>query len=159
MTETLLSIDPGEATGWSIWLVDEDRPIQRIEYGVTPNGVEGFLDYWESRLRTLRPDIIVFEEFILDGRTKFPPLVARDIQGALVANLRLAGLPGLDLQRNSDKALCPDAVLAEHGLWLLPSEVDWEDARDINDSQIHAIVWAAFKNDHGPTQAAFFPDL
>src|SRR4051812_3156241 len=45
MTETLLSIDPGEATGWSIWLVDEDRPIQRIEYGVTPNGVEGFLDY------------------------------------------------------------------------------------------------------------------
>lgn len=158
MAEMLLAFDPGGATGWSLWLLDEDNPLQRVEYGLIQGGEDGFLDWAEQHLGQLRPDIIVCERFnpdlgTGDGRKSYEPML---IQGALKAICRALGIEVI-WQDIGMKSLCRDDVLKRSGLWVEGSDVGWEDGRDVNDSAIHALAWAKV-SDHEPSVRCYWPE-
>ena len=52
-------------------------------------------------------------------------------------------------QDRTQKALCKDEVLREHGLWLTGKQCNHTDARDIMDAQIHSLAY--LKKFHRPT--------
>lgn len=162
MTETVLGIDPGEVTGWSLWLLDRDVPIQRIEYGLIKGGVDGFITWMEIRLGQLRPSVIVCERFnTKDGRVAVADLTPLPIEGALKA---VASALALEVvwQYNSAKDLCRDDVLKRFGYWITPAQakvdpaIDHIDARDVNDSQAHVLGWAKGMG-HTPTIELLWP--
>lgn len=157
MDETLLSIDPGQATGWSLWTFADDHALQRLDYGVIPEGLDGFLRWAEARIGALRPSVTVFELFRpnLGYNAHSKDYEAMLIEGALKATARALALEVV-YQGNDMKALCSDADLKRLGLWVENSEVEWTDARDVNDSQRHALAWAK-ANGHEATIDAFWP--
>jgi hypothetical protein len=158
MTDSLLALDPGKVTGWSLWTLDDDFPMTRLEYGLAKGGIDGFISFMELRLGIWRPDIIVCEHFDLDGRTRYPDLTPRDCEGALRAMVSALGLEVV-WQNTDMKALCRDQTLKDHGLWLTGSDpaIRHDDARDVNDSQVHALAYAKASG-HEPTVALYWPE-
>lgn len=164
MTDILLALDPGESTGWSSWLIDDDAPLQRIDYGLIKGGLKGFV-MWMSTTLGNRPDLIVCEEFnphlgYGGGSAKnYEPLY---IEGALYAMTDALQLEvvwqGADM-----KPLCSDEKLREQGLYISNAEarenpaISWMDARDVNDSQRHALAWAKL-TEHEPTISSLWPE-
>lgn len=155
MTDVILVFDPGEATGWSLWLLDDDAPMQRVEFGVIPGGVDGFLDWIETRLGSLRPTIICERYDPLRGG-RFKNYTAMYIEGALRAVCRALALE-IIWQDPDMKTLCSDECLKTNGLWIENDEVEWEDARDANDTQRHALGWGK-TIDHEPTVEFYWPE-
>lgn len=154
---SLLSIDPGWATGISLWRVPDDEPIERLTYWLIAGGIEAFSFWFENVFlgdnRFDREDILVCEEFIQDGRTPKVDTNALLIQGYLMGAW---GIDDVVWQPNVMKnAKTGDALLKQHGLWLTGKQVGWKDGRDVMDSQLHALAWA--KNNHAPSQEFFFP--
>lgn len=163
MTESILAIDPGESTGWSLWALEPEYPMQRLECGLVHGGEAGFITFMEVRLGRFRPSIVVCEEWnINDGRRGNPRFSLR-IEGALMAMTSALGIE-LVFQPTSMKDMCRDSVLKEHGLWITNKQaredpqILWQDARDVNDSQINALAWAKAIG-HDPTIEAFWPDV
>lgn len=162
MSESLLALDPGEVTGWSLWVLDDDAPLQRLDYGLIHGGTFGAAEWLEQRLGVLRPDILVCERWNrFDGRAG-DPTYPLQIEGLLIGAARALGLE-ITWQSNGMKDLCRDSTLKEFGFYIMPAaaKVDpaimWEDARDVNDSQRHALAWAKAA-DHEPTVTAFWPE-
>lgn len=158
MTEIVLAIDPGGATGWSQWIYDPEFSIQRVDYGLIPGGVEGFNHWLISRASTWPSiDHVICESWRLAGDAKNPDLEALEVIGALKLQCLQRGVPEPHFQHRSDKAQVSDEKLKEAGLWLTGLDVGWTDGRDVNDSAIHAILWAKLQ-DHLPTIEKFFPE-
>jgi hypothetical protein len=148
----LLSLDPGKVTGWSLWTWDHVNALERVKYGVIPEGIYGFIAWWHRT--NPRVDAIVFERFFLgDDFVNDRTMQASLIEGALLALVPPA-FPTY-FQRRVDKRAVPDHVLKQHGLWLTGTQVGWEDGRDVNDSQIHALAWAK-RQEHEPTLRRYF---
>lgn len=139
---TLLALDPGGTTGWSLWELPETEPLRHLQHGMVKGGLGGFLHWWLPD--GIVPDIVVAEDFILDGRTLTPDTTPLEILGALQA-IR----PDLIRQRNTAKALVPDSLLSAHG-WK------WKGAGHDRDSARHAIAYARTIR-HMPTLRAFWP--
>lgn len=163
MTESVLVFDPGEVTGWSLWTLDSEYPMYRLEYGLIKGGLDGFVSWLELRLGRLRPDILICERFnTKDGRVARADLTPLYLEGALYA---ISSALGLEVvwQGTDMKALCSDDTLRANGLYFLPSEAKGDpaimhvDARDVNDSQRHALAYAK-STDHEPTIALYWPD-
>lgn len=156
MSEPMLFMDPGETTGWSLWNYEETLPLMRLEWGYITGGFEGVMDWGERHLGLLRPDIYCerFDPLRGNNHKNFEPML---IEGGLRAIARALGLP-FEYQDTGMKALCTDETLRRNGLWIENSEVEHEDARDINDSQIHALAWGK-SHDHQPTIERYWPDL
>lgn len=151
----LLSIDPGEATGWSAWYVPDDEPMVRFDYGLVRGGLPGFVKWWASighAIVDAPRDVVVCEKFELGGDVRFPNVEPLRIEGALFA----LSARRVVWQKRTDKAQVPDLLLREHGLWLTGKDVDWEDGRDVNDAQVHALIWGKF--DHMPTLEGYWPE-
>jgi len=164
MTETILGIDPGESTGWSLWLLDNDAPIQRVDYGLIHGGVDGFITFMEVRLGSMRPSVTICEKFNeKDGRVAVADLTPLPIEGAIRA---IASALALELifQPTAMKSMCSDEKLKELGFYITNAEarenpkIRWQDARDVNDSEIHVLAWAK-SIDHTPTVEAYWPDV
>lgn len=153
----VIAFDPGGATGWSFWHYDVDEPMVRTDYGVIAGGADGFCEWlWRHHHLLLRASVSVIEHYVQDGG----PGEADDalqVEGALRATLAALSLPPLVQQRRHDKRQVSDTVLKASGVWVTNDEVDWEDARDVNDSQIHALAWAKMR-EHGPTVAFYWPE-
>lgn len=162
MADTVLSFDPGESTGWSLWTYDEAHPMQRLEYGLIKGGLRGFVFWNTYHLGALRPDTIVCERYnphLGGGAKNYEPLY---IEGALYAITDALAMEVI-WQEIGTKDQCHDSVLRENGLWVSNEDartdpaIDWIDGRDINDSQAHALAWAKL-SDHEPTIALYWPD-
>jgi hypothetical protein len=147
----LLAIDPGKATGVSLWNYEPDAPFERINYWLVQNGSKGFRDWF--READFGVAVIVCESFKPDGRTKAPDLNPVRVETVLEV------LWGDDVifQPNTMKTNVPDALLKKHGLWVTGADVDWVDGRDVNDSQIHALAYAKSIH-HVPTIRKYWPD-
>lgn len=163
MTRTLLAIDPGETTGWSLWALEPDAPLMRLEYGAVLRGVDGFLDWAERQLIALSPSTIIFELFNPHlGYGDAKNYEALEIQGCMRAVARALALQ-VAWHTTAMKALCRDDVLKRAGLYIEPAQakVDeailWKDARDVNDSQRHALAWAK-AHDHQPSIRLYWPN-
>lgn len=164
MTETILAFDPGWTTGWALFALDDDRPVQRLEYGAIHDGLPGFVEFIEQRLGLLRPDILICEKFNEDdGRKANADLTPLPIEGALYAVARALNIE-VTWQSIGMKVLCSDQTLKDQGLWITPAEakVDpailWTDARDVNDAQIHIGGWCK-AHGHEPTVEAWWPEM
>lgn len=149
MTETILAFDPGGVTGWSLWLMTDSTPMHRIDYGLVRGGIDGMLDFFEQKLGGLHPSLVICERFNPDLGDANKEYDALEITGALRGACRALGIE-LVFQDIGMKAQCKDSVLKRLGLWIDGPEVEHEDGRDVNDSQIHALAWAKV-NDHVPT--------
>ncbi|MFF2388943.1 hypothetical protein [Agromyces sp. NPDC058104] len=122
---TILGIDPGgrpsaaksrSATGWSAWEYDAVTPPRPITHGQ----VQG--DEWRFRRWFLeempeafpggRPDEIVCERFLPDGRTLFPDITPLKIEGILIM-----ARPDTVFQPNGFKSALVDKKIHELGLW------------------------------------------
>lgn len=152
---TILGIDPGEATGWSLWEYGKNTAARRLEYGLVLRGVEGFMEFTYAMPMRIA-DEIVFEEFKLDGRTKSPDLVSREIQGCARMWTYGREVP-LHLQDNGFKRQVNDQVLKDAGLWVMPADVGYHKGRDVNDSQVHVLARLKTQG-HLPTLARYWPD-
>ena len=144
----LLSIDPGEATGWSLWHYDAINPLQHLEHGTVLGGLHGFIP-WFSGLDELAFDEVVIEEFILDGRTLLPNTMPLEVIGAVEMWCFERGHL-LARQRNTFKAAAPDHRLKEWGLW-------WPGKGHDRDSARHALAYMRSRK-HMPTISAYWPD-
>lgn len=162
----LLAIDPGYATGISMWFVPNDAPIERKGFLLISGGADAFIDWllFDDLLDefddVVDQNIVVVEKYVDDGRTSHDPN-ALEIQGFLKGFDRAQGNQADKVwdfywQRNSMKnTKNGDKLLKQHGYWLTGKQVGWKDGRDVNDSQLHALAWA--KNNHRPSQEYFFP--
>lgn len=151
----LLAIDPGWATGVSLWRVPDDEPIEREAYWLLKNGPDGFNDFWEEKMNfqaMLDTEIVICEIYLSDGRAPVPDPNALHIEGYLMG---VWGREEVVWQRNGVKVTVGDKLLKQHGFWLTGKQVGWKDARDVNDSQLHALSWAM--NNHRPSQEFFWP--
>jgi hypothetical protein len=161
MTDTLLAIDPGQVSGWSLWLVPDDLPMQRIEYGLVHNGRPGFLEWMADKLGPLRPDILVCEQWrTRDGAADITPVYIEGQLEAVCAALAME----ITWQGTDMKAMCSDDTLRQHGLYIMPAEAKVDpailhiDARDVNDSQRHALGWGK-AHGHEPTVDLYWPEM
>lgn len=158
-TSTLLALDPGGVTGWSTWVFDDEHPIQRLEFGLIRGGVAGARIWFEDHLGTLRPDVLVCERFnpkLGTGGTD-KDYEAMWIQGGLYMIAPALGLT-VTWHDVGMKAMCRDETLKEFGLWINGPEIDHEDGRDVNDSQLHALGWAKAHN-HSPSVEFYWPPM
>lgn len=163
MSETILAIDPGLATGWSVWTDRGEGPAARLRYGLERGGSNGLRGSWIDRaIRYRLVDRVVCESFELDRRTEVPDITPKQIEGILIAWCWESGLP-LTFQPKSHKALAGrqpkrrDQRLKDSGLWITGKEFDHEDGRDVNDSQLHALAYF-FSAGHKPTIRHYWPD-
>lgn len=156
----LLAIDPGKATGWAVLNYDCGEPANLVEAWTTHDGIEGFSDmYWNTRdhangaeLLSDTFDDVVCEGFVLRNNGFVPALNAVEIIGFL------KGMgESVNWQLRTDKALVPDRILKEHGLWQTGKMVGHTDGRDCNDAIIHGLAYL-FKTRHVPTIAKYFPE-
>lgn len=157
MLERWLGIDPGKATGWSIWCHREDAPLQRESFGVVTNGVYGVAEALGGL--TYGVDVVICEKFDLDSRTKSPGLEPKLIEGALILHCWQRGVE-LVFSRKDQKARVKDAAIKAAGLWVKGRAVDWTDGRDVNDSTKHVLAYALDQEVHQqaqPTARWLFP--
>lgn len=157
----MLVIDPGAVTGWSLWAVPEDLPLQRLEYGLVKGGRKGFMAWSRSNLGIIRPDILVCEMWRpRDGAADITPVY---IEGQLEAVADALAME-ITWQGTDMKAMCSDDTLREQGLYIMPAEARVDpaimhiDARDVNDTARHALAWAK-AHGHEATIATCWPEM
>lgn len=138
---TLLALDPGGTSGWSLWQYDALTPLRHIEHGMIGDGLRGFIR-WFSDFGNWQYGEIVAEDFILDGRTARPDTTPLEILGMLEYACHQADVP-LVRQRNVMKVHAPDQLLKDKGLW-------WPGAGHDRDSARHALALMKTRK-HMPT--------
>jgi hypothetical protein len=156
---SFLVLDPGQVTGWSHWAIEPDLPMLRLQFGVIPGGFDGFLDWLESNLAVMGVSLLICERFNPELGTggSGKDYVGMEIQGAVKAVCRALGIEVMMFDVGM-KAECTDDALKRAGLWIENSEVEWEDARDVNDTQRLAHAYAKML-DHEPTIRAIWPPM
>lgn len=142
----LYTIDPGVATGIALGWYEETHAYDRTNVWIIKDGLSGFLDWFEDD-QPVNPfnALWVSERFVLRDNDFVANTEPLKIEGAL-ETLRLRPT----YQLRTDKALCKDEVLKEHGLWVTGKMVGHSDGRDANDATIHALAYLK-KQRHLPT--------
>ncbi|QIK61788.1 hypothetical protein G7068_16105 [Leucobacter viscericola] len=143
---TLLTLDPGGTTGYSLWSVNDSDPIRLLEHGQWQSGIDGVIS---NQVVICRADILVSESFVDDGRTPKPDVQALRIEGALMTMRALAGQSAPIFQRNVYKAHAPDELLRRTGYWK-------KGQPHATDAIRHAIAWAKTRG-HRPTIESLWP--
>lgn len=156
MPRRLLAFDPGLVTGWSYWSFGPAQAMLREDYGLIRGGAEGVIDFCITHHRYLRESVVVCERFVPE-KLGVELTVPIRIEGALMATCASFAVPPPEFQLRSRKRNVGDATLRRAGLWLKGSDpkIDWTDARDVNDSQLHALAWAK-DGEHEPTLRAYW---
>lgn len=142
--QNLEAYDPGKTTGYAYFRVPHDAPMELKQVGQIPDGVMGFIDrdIWDDA------DIVVAEQFILDGRTVKPELEPLKIEGVLIADA-YSLQHELVFQRNNFKKHVTDEKLKEVGWYQ-------KGMPHANDAIRHALAWA--KINHRPTLEKYFKE-
>lgn len=143
----LESYDPGLATGIAIGYYNDTTPFKLLSVRtVDPEWMQDDIWTWFDSPHVVR----VVEGFRLRGSNKFTAdLTGVELIGAmkLVQNMQDVEI---NWQMPTDKALVPDQILRDGGLWQTPKMVGYKTARHINDAIIHALAYL-FKQGHAPT--------
>lgn len=162
----VLVIDPGVATGWSSWYLPPDSPGHRRAFGVIHGGLEGFIAWIDQYYYLDEADVVVFERYIDSGDKSWDrTFAAQRIEGALVMALARPEFPALHaevpvelvLRNRTHKGGVRDEVLKRSGLWLRASDVDHEDANDVNDTSRHFLSYVRDVR-HAASLSHYWPD-
>ncbi|GAB2699385.1 hypothetical protein BKA24_001794 [Microbacterium marinum] len=144
----LLSLDPGGTTGYSVWHYGVVTPLNLIEHGQIPGGLDGFVSWARGFQTRQHIDEIVAEDFVDDGRTVSPDVTPLLIKGAVIDRWSDSDVQ-ITWQLNTYKAHADDILLKRVGFWF----VGQEHARD---SARHAIAYLKVR-DHRPTMKRIWP--
>lgn len=143
---TLLAVDPGKTTGASRWKYSESEPLECVWHGQIGDGINGFIKYI---LDYAEPDIVVAEQFVLDGRTPNPDVTPLKIEGAMMAYYDPESTL-IVFQRNNFKKHVSNELLKAHGLY-------WKGEPHAMDSARHALAYMKTQR-HMPTLQKYFSD-
>lgn len=143
MSKLIEAYDPGKTTGWARFTLEPDQPLQLLTFGQIEGGVKGFI----TRPGLMDVDIVIAEQFVLDGRTHNPDLEPLKIEGVLIADAYALDIQ-LIFQRNNFKKHVDDAKLKEIG-WYQKGKPH------ANDAIRHGLAWAKTTM-HLPTLRAYF---
>ena len=143
---TLISIDPGRATGVCVGHYDDETPFTVDNASILNfEQTMAFLSECDD-LRHFSITEFVVESFTLSAGNKF----TADLAGVeIIGAIKYLGW-NVTWQPRTLKALVPDKVLKDGGLWLTGKDVGHTDARDANDAIIHSLAYLMRKN-HVPT--------
>ena len=114
-----LGCDPGKRTGLA-WLFVDETGIALANYHDVPNGVDGFIEWWDERKHVMQDWNVtcVYESFTLREGKYGVDITPRDVIGALKA---LATRDGVDLIERPPAARLkqmPDRVMKKIGMYL-----------------------------------------
>ncbi len=141
--------DPGEATGYTFGYFSETEGFTMVS-AQTLTREEVFAkmaDEWPQVPGRIR----VVESFRLRASNNFSAnLIGKEIIGAMKFAEYIYDMDTINWQTRGDKALIPDHVLKEHGLWKTPTDVGWNTGRHVNDATIHILAYL-HKHEHLPT--------
>lgn len=143
---TLLALDPGKTTGASLWKYSDTEPLECTWRGQILHGVEGFIKHIIDHPK---PDIVVAEQFVLDGRTPNPDVTPLQIEGAILTYYDTE-LTLVAFQRNNFKKHVSNELLKAHDLY-------WKGEPHAMDSARHALAFMKV-NKHMPTLKKYFSD-
>lgn len=155
----VLGIDPGGTTGIVLLEMPYDAPAQVKFLGEVPEGLDGFLNWWDDSLRGYEHDQVVCESFELDGRTPKPDLTPKEIIGALKVLCRpprhKETTRRLVFQTNTQgKHLMTNEVLKRAGYYPKRGEVKGGHSTD---ALRHALTYVVKTLKHKPTIELLFP--
>ncbi len=147
--------DPGKSTGYVRGVFDDDLHYTPIVFDtLSPEQVYRKVLDWEQE-----PDCIrVVENFRLRGSNQFTAKL-RGVGLIEVMKFRDYMLPSLRpivWQKPTDKALVPDQLLKDTGLWRTGGQVGSNTGRHVNDATIHVLAYL-FKQKHQPTIKWYWP--
>lgn len=140
----LLALDPGKTTGASLWQYSDTEPLECTWHGQIENGIHGFIQYM---LDHAEPDVVVAEQFVLDGRTPNPDVTPLQIEGAILTYYDSA-VTLIAFQRNNFKKHASNELLKQHDLY-------WKGEPHAMDSARHALAFMKV-NRHMPTLQKYF---
>ena len=143
----LLAVDPGKKTGASLWKYSDTEPLECTWHGQIDDGINGFIHYM---LDHAEPDIVVAEQFVLDGRTPNPDVTPLQIEGAILAHYD-SEVTLIAFQRNNFKKHVSNELLKEHDLY-------WKGEPHAMDSARHALAFMKV-NRHMPTLEKYFGEI
>lgn len=148
----ILSFDPGKQTGITLGEYSDTEPYRRLDYWQVGGGLAGFLAWQSEHAEITGTSETVSEKFTLRNNKFVADTTPLLIEGAMITL-------GMDCiwQQPALKATVPDKILKDNGLWLTGKMVGHKDARDANDSCIHALAYLRRKH-HAPTLKAFWGD-
>ena len=146
MKNKLLSIDPGGTTGVSMLEYSDSTAPKLVFQTQVENGLEGFINFYETFYMKLAWTQIVCESFTLRTGVKFPDLSPVYIIGALEV---LSGAIKVNYQPPTSKPLCDDNVLKRIGMHL-PGK------GHANDATRHGIIYLR-NSKHMPTIEMAWP--
>ena len=139
---TLLAVDPGKTTGASLWKYSDTEPLECTWHGQIEDGLQGLIKFIKE---TKTPDVVVSEQFVLDGRTPNPDVTPLHIEGALMRHYE-----SVWFQRNNFKKHASNDMLKAHDLY-------WKGEPHAMDSARHALAFMKVKK-HMPTLKKYFSD-
>ena len=145
--KTILALDPGRTTGASLWRYSDTEPLECTWHGQIMYGVKGFILYM---LDHIEPDIVVAEQFVLDGRTPNPDVTPLKIEGAMMAHYD-PDFTDIVFQRNNFKKHVSNELLKAHDLY-------WKGEPHAMDSARHALAFMKV-NKHMPTLKKYFGEI
>ena len=147
---TLISIDPGKATGICIGHYDDETPFA-VDYAAILNFKETMSLLSDcNEMNGFRTEFVV-ESFTLSAGNKF----TADLTGVeIIGAIKYLGWD-VTWQPRTLKALVPDKVLKDGGLWLTGRDVGHMDARDALDAIIHSLAYL-MRAHHVPTLKKYF---
>ncbi|MGN6324508.1 hypothetical protein [Pseudolysinimonas sp.] len=138
--ERLFVLDPGETTGWAVFDMFWDRPLEHLAHGMQTGGIYGVVDLVKEVVPRWLPTRVIAEEFVDDGRTEHPNVEPLRVEGVLAAMWHPRPV---FLQRNNYKRHAPDTMLEHLGF-------KWPGKGHDRDAARHAIAHA-FTIGHPPT--------
>lgn len=144
---TLLALDPGRTTGASLWKYSDTEPLECTWHGQILYGVKGFILYMFDHTE---PDIVVAEQFVLDGRTPNPDVTPLKIEGAMMAHYD-PDFTHIEFQRNNFKKHVSNELLKAHDLY-------WKGEPHAMDSARHALAYMKTQR-HMPTLNKYFSEI
>lgn len=148
MENKILSFDPGGTTGFA-YLSFSDNELTLIEAGQIPDGLSGFIDWWDSRNPLQDEDLtIVCESFTLREGVRGVNLEPCYIIGALEV---LSDYNKVIYQPPSHKVFCNNDVLKNLGMWIKGQD-------HARDAVRHAIAYLRNVQKHIPTLERGWPD-
>jgi hypothetical protein len=142
----LVSIDPGESTGITLWAFNDTMGAERIKAFQITSGLEGFLDFKKNSWPAFT-EIIVSEQFTLLNHDYVANIEPVKIEGAMVA-LRMKPVwqpPAVmyfcgGATKAARKKASQD-FLKKNDLWLTGKDVGQPDANDAISSTLHALAY------------------
>lgn len=149
---TVLSLDPGETTGWSVFyvydrmLTTEDKGgttgIDLVDCGqVTTPDIESATREYQHLIVQFRPDHIVAEDYRVYGwkvnEHSFSEVITARLVGNIETLCTLRGIPFHKQMAQIAKQFCTDDKLKVWDLWI-------KGKRHARDAIRHAIYWILF---------------